>query len=186
MSGRLRSRAVLGAAAAAVTLALAGCTNPDAPSPEPLSKGGSGVQSPGEPKAPPPRQGPAPADVQSTPQQALEQYARLYANWTYKTLVYRQRELAAISTGAARLTDLQAAKQTSTDTTLAGSKVENSGEVIAVAANRASPGEWVVVTRERTSGGGEYAALPARYHVTLARLASCAGGWAVRQWLPQT
>ena len=45
---------------------------------------------------------------------------------------------------------------------------------------------WTIVTREQTSGAGEYEGLPAAYHVTLAKLAAVGGGYAVSEWLPQS
>ncbi len=62
----------------------------------------------------------------------------------------------------------------------------NRGRVVSVAADEGASGVWVIVTREQTGGSGEYEALPAGYHVTLARLARVAGGWAVSGWEPQS
>ncbi len=45
---------------------------------------------------------------------------------------------------------------------------------------------WVIVTREQTGGDTQYEGLPAAYHVTLAKLASVPGGYAVSEWLPQS
>ena len=56
----------------------------------------------------------------------------------------------------------------------------------AIAADLGTPGEWVLVTREETGGDTQYEGLGASYHVTLARLASVPGGYAVQEWLPQT
>jgi hypothetical protein len=45
------------------------------------------------------------------------------------------------------------------DGTLAHARSANSGQVLSVSADLARAGWWVVVTREHTSGGGEYAGL---------------------------
>lgn len=166
---------------AATVLALAGCSNPDAVSP-----GASGVQNQGEPVAPAPSAGEAAADVRFTPQAALAQYARLYVNWSWATLAEDQKRLAVIAVGQARLTDEQAAAQAQADATLRRSRVSNSGAVVSIAPDQAQSGTWVVVTRERTRGSGEYEALPAAMHVTLAKVRRVRGGWAVREWLPQS
>lgn len=166
-----------------VIAALSGCSNPDGGMPP---GAGSGVGNVGEPAAPAPSIGGAPVDVQRSQREAIAQYARLYVDWTSATLAGDQRLLAAMAVGAARETDRQAAAQTSRDSTLARADLSNSGEVVALAPDAERAGTWVVVTLERTSGSGEYAGLPAAYHVILARLERIGGGWAVREWLPQS
>lgn len=177
---RHSTRAIL--AAAALTLMLAGCSNPDAGGPP---GGAPSVQSAGEPAAPPPYEGAPPADVQASPQAALNLYAHLYINWTSATLSGDQARLAAISTGQARLTDLQAAAETRRDGTLARAHITNTGTVISIAPDRTAAGMWVIVTRQQTSGSGEYEGLPAAYHVTLAGLTRLPHGWAVKAWLAE-
>lgn len=150
-----------------IVLGLTGCSNPYTASPRQ-----AGAQ--------------APEQTQRTPRQAILQCANRYANWTYQTLAEDQLSLASISVGAARLAEQQAAVATHTDTTLARARIANSGEVLSVAPDLAHGGWWVVVTRERTVGGGEYEGLAPGFHVTLAQLASTDDGWAVSQWLAQS
>jgi hypothetical protein len=176
----------LAAVALAVCCALlwAGCVNPDAPQPRPATVTGS----PGEPAAPPPRSPSSEASsaAQPTPQKTLERFARLYVNWNYQNLPGVQRELAANAVGAARAAERLAAAQTARDQTLTRGRVWNHGAVVAVAPDRDTAERWVVVTREQTGGSGEYKALPAGYHVTLARVVRVTGGWAVEAWEPQS
>jgi hypothetical protein len=124
--------------------------------------------------------------VQPTPQRALRQYAARYINWTYQTLTADQRTLAAMAVGAARLSEQQTAQRSVADTTLTRGHVWNKGQVVSVSRDLAQAGTWVVVTREQTGGNSEYEGLPASYHVTLAKLASIPGGYAVSEWLPQS
>lgn len=168
-------------------VALAGCTNPDAPSAA-RSTESSSPQSPGEPAAPPPPSPSeqTPADVQATPAKALMAFAQLYVNWSYRTLSADQHTLAAISVGAARLSERQAAASSQDDTTIAAGHVWNSGQVVSIAPELTRAGSWVIVTHEQTGGNTQYAGLPAAYHVALAQLASVAGGYAVQEWLPQS
>jgi hypothetical protein len=170
-----------------IVLGLTACSDPYAArqgdgkqSPSP------GVQNAGEPPAPPQGGTQAPIDVEATPKAALLQFASRYSNWSYRTLAREQLALSSISVGAARLSERQAAASTHADSTLTRSHISNSGTVLSVSADLARAGWWIVVTREHTSGGGEYTGLAAGYHVTLARLASVPGGWAVSQWLPQS
>lgn len=168
-------------------VALAGCTNPDAPSTVRSTESNS-PQSPGEPAAPPPPSpsAQAPADVQPTPTKALVAFAELYVNWTYRTLSAGQRTLAAISVGAARLSERQAAASSQDDTTIAAGHIWNSGQVTSIAPDLTSPDAWVIVTHEQTGGNTQYEGLPAAYHVTIAQLANVPGGYAVKEWLPQS
>jgi hypothetical protein len=169
-------------------LALAGCTNPDAPSAGPHTTSTASPQNAGEPPAPAPASpaAQAPADVQPSPQQALSAFSRLYSNWTYRTLTSDQRALAAMSVGAARLAEQQAAASSTADTTIARGGIWNSGQIVSIAEDTTQPGTWVIVTSEQTGGSSEYEGLPAAYHVTLARLARVPGGFAVSEWLPQS
>lgn len=172
----------------AAALALGGCSNPDAPAGGRISGEESAVSSPGEPKAPPP---PAVSSytatgVKRTPTEALASFAALYVNWSYASLTGEQRALAAISVGPARTAELQAAARSASDTTIRAARIANRGTAVSIARGQGQPGVWVVVTHEQTSGAGDYEGLPGAYHVTLARLASVAGGYAVSEWLPQS
>jgi hypothetical protein len=127
----------------------------------------------------------SPRALAATPRQALVRYALLYVNWRAAQLPARERELAALSVGAARLTALATAAASSGAAALAASDVANSGEVIVVAPGEgAAAGQWVVVTQEQTTGRGAYAGLPPGPHVTLARVTREAGGWVVSAWAP--
>ncbi|MFZ1153968.1 MAG: hypothetical protein WAN93_03590 [Solirubrobacteraceae bacterium] len=180
------SRALVSICLLLAVLALAGCTNPDAPS---TAQGTSSAspQNAGEPPspAPPTPSAQAPADVQSTPAKALATFSELYTNWTYRTLSSNQRRLAAMALGAARLAERQAAASSRSDTTIARGHIYNSGQTISIAQDLARPSMWVIVTREQTGGDTQYEGLPASFHVTLAELARIPGGYAVSQWLPQ-
>ncbi len=146
------------------------------------------AQNLGEPPAPPPPApaSQAPASVRSTPAGAIAQFATLYMNWTWRTLAANERELAALSVGPARLSEQQAAAAAVSDSTIAQSRVYNSGQIISIAPSRTNRTQWVVVTREQTGGDSQYDGLQASYHVTLAELAQLKnGGWTVSEWLPQ-
>jgi hypothetical protein len=121
-----------------------------------------------------------------TPQAALERYGTLWCNWTAATVVARQRQLASISLGQARAQALAAAASLQADSTLAESQVANSGQVVAIAPALAgtASGDWVVVTREQTTGQGDYQGLPATLHVTYAQLTHTPAGWIVSSWTP--
>lgn len=120
-----------------------------------------------------------------SPRAALERYATLDINWTAKTVAGVQRELAALSVGQARAQALQAAASYGHDRVLQTSQVANSGSVIAMAPGQgAEAGAWVIVTREQTTGEGDYAGLPVTDHVTVAQVEHTATGWVVSTWSP--
>ena len=85
------------------TVALTGCSNPDAPSAEQSTTSSSSPQNPGEPTAPAPLTpaAQAPAGVQLTPAKALAAFSQLYTNWTYRTLSANQQTLAGMSVNPA-------------------------------------------------------------------------------------
>jgi len=122
---------------------------------------------------------------QRTPQAALELYAGLYINWSAHTVESVQRHLAAISVDQARAQALQAAASYGRDVTLSQSAVANSGHLVTVAQSLVTPGQWVLVTAERTTGQGDYAGLPPTVHVTYARVSDTSAGWVVSEWAPQ-
>lgn len=169
-------------------VALLGCSNPDAPSATTGAASTSSPQNAGELPAPPPpsSSAQAPAGVQATPAEALEAFARLYINWTYRTLTGNQRRLAAMSVGPARLAEGQAAVASRADTTIARGHIYNTGQIVSVAPELSHTGTWVLVTREQTGGSSEYQGLQAAYHVTLAKLAHVQDGYVIESWLPQS
>ena len=172
----------------AAACAAGGCTNPDAETGTPAGARAPAVANAGEPRAPAPpspaRQ--APAEVQPTAQGALGAFAQRYINWSYQTLAFTQRTLAAISLASARLAEQQAAAASGGDPTIREGHIHNSGQVVSVARDLARRGLWIVVTLEQTGGDSSYQGLPAAYHVTLARVTPVAGGFAVSEWLPQS
>ncbi len=124
--------------------------------------------------------------AQSTPQAALERYARVYLNWTTPTVVAIQHRLASISTGQARALAQQAAASAGRDTQLKQDQVANSGQVISIAAGQgAANGQWVIVTSELTTGAGDYQGLPPTLHIIYARVTNTQNGWVVSGWQPQ-
>ncbi len=172
----------------AIVLGAGGCSDPYAAKPEGAGTGASSVQNVGEPPAPAPRQDGAGGvlEPRATPELALRGFATLYSNWSYRTLARDQTVLASMSVGAARLAERQAAVSARADATLARARLGNRGVVVSVAADLARSGWWVVVTREQTTGGGEYEGLAPAMHVSLAQAVPVDGGWAVSQWLPQS
>jgi hypothetical protein len=166
----------------------AGCSNPDAQSSGQESPSSSGPKNAGEPPAPPPPASSnlASAYVQPTPERALAAFAGLYINWNYRTLSSTEQRLAAMSIGAARLAEQQAAASSASDSTIQQGHIYNSGEIVSVAEDVSQAGTWVIVTREQTGGDSNYEGLPATYHVTLARIGHVSGGYAVDEWLAQT
>jgi hypothetical protein len=120
-----------------------------------------------------------------SPLSALGRYARLYINWTASTVAANQRKLAAISVDQARAQALQAAARYAQDQTLKQSGVANSGQVVAITSSTTTPGQWVLVTSEQTTGSGDYAGLPSTLHVTYAQVIHASSGWVVSEWAPQ-
>jgi hypothetical protein len=120
-----------------------------------------------------------------TPRAVLQQYARLYVNWTAANVAAVQRELASSSDGQARAQALQAAASYTRDRTLAQSGVANSGQLIAITPNITTPGQWVLVTSEQTTGTGDYSGLPPTLHVIYAQVTWTPKGWVVSEWAPQ-
>jgi predicted small lipoprotein YifL len=130
---------------------------------------------------------PAAGGSSPTPHAAVKRYANLDINWTANTVAGVQKQLAAISIGEARAQALQAAVSYGHDSTLQASHVANTGTVIAIAPGQGvAAGWWVVVTRETTTGQGNYAGLPPTDHVTDAQVQHTRNGWVISSWSPQS
>ena len=123
--------------------------------------------------------------AQPTPQAALRRYARLYVNWTAAGVPAVQAELASLSEGQAQAQALQAAASYARDQTLARSGVANSGHLVAITPSITTPGQWVLVTSEQTTGKGDYSGLPPTLHVIYAQAIRTPNGWVVSEWAPQ-
>ena len=200
---RRHAPSILLAASAAVALAGCGLTDPytakqpskSVPSSTSTSTTKSAVATDADPT--PERSGTIPASARATqsqlapgagepsPESALERYARLYVNWSAPTVAADQRELAVISVDQARAQALQAAASYGHDQTLKQSGVANSGHAAAIASSITTPGQWVIVTSEQTTGKGDYAGLPPTLHVTYAQVTRASSGWVVSEWAPQ-
>jgi hypothetical protein len=125
------------------------------------------------------------AGVASSPKLALGRYALAYVNWRANDLNARERQLAAISVGAAKLVAEQTGAARSGAAALIANDVANSGQVVAIARGEGPDrGQWVVVTQEHTTGTGAYAGLPPGPHVTFAQVRHIKAGWAVSAWSP--
>jgi hypothetical protein len=200
---RRRAASILLAASTAVALAGCGLTDPYTAK-QPASSVTSSTPTPIAPSATttnadpvPERGGTIPAGTratqshvaigarQPTPQSVLEHYARLYVNWSARTVADDQREVAAISVDQARAQALQAAASYAHDQTLQQSGVANSGHLVAITSSITTPGQWVLVTSEQTTGKGDYAGLPPTLHVTYAQVIRASSGWVVSEWAPQ-
>lgn len=133
------------------------------------------------PRAPTPSL-PGSEALASTPQAALQRFARLYVNWRATQLPERARQLAALSVDQARG---QAHALASRATALERYQVTNAGAVTAIAPGKGQEqGRWAVITNETTSGAGPYSGLPATSHVTWATVAETPRGYAVTGWYP--
>jgi hypothetical protein len=178
------ARGLVVACVGVIAIALAGCADPDT-----LTAGSVREDTPanlGEPPAPRASSARAqrPASVSPSARGAVERFASLYATWDSRRLSAHERTLAALAVGPARLQASQAAVS-ARNGLLAKAHVWNRGEVVGVARDLDRRGWWLVITRERTGGRGEYESLPAGYHLTLALAVPVHGGWAVSQWWPQ-
>ena len=99
----------------------------------------------------------------TTPQAAIEQFAALYINWTWRTLAAHpapaRREL---SVGPARLSEQQAAAAAAADSTIAQSqRPQQRADHLHRPQPDQPPSEWVIVTREQTAGNSQYDGLQA-------------------------
>ena len=127
----------------------------------------------------------APRADSATPRGALERYANLAINWTWRNLADRERRLASISLGQARAQALATAAQAGANPALRAHQVTNAGRSVSIAPGRgAAAARWVIVTAEQTSGTGPYTGLPQTLHITYAQVTHTPSGYLVSQWHP--
>jgi hypothetical protein len=127
-----------------------------------------------------------PAPVAGGPRAVLRRFAQLSINWTSHTLANRQRQLAQLASGGARAQALQTAATYGAGSTLQRSGVANSGQITSIGPGQGpAAGQWVITTREKTTGRGDYTGLPSQRHVYQALVAYTRDGWKVSTWSPQ-
>lgn len=128
-----------------------------------------------------------PTAAAPTPVEAVQRFADRYINWNHRTLADVQQQLAGLAIGEAAATQRRAAARTPADSELRRGRVANHGQVIGIVPTRPPrTGDYVVVTRETTTGARVYDELPPAYHVTLATVVRVRGGWVVSRWEPQS
>lgn len=174
-------------------LALAGCAPlASAPAPAPARRSTHGAmaiaQATHEYPSPSVREraGGPPA---SGPVAAIRVFARSYINWNAASVSADMQALAARSVGQARSAMQLAAAQAAQDYELQRGGVTNQGTVEAIAPLADRPGQYAVVTRERTTATATsaYQGLAPAWHVAIATVSpQPGGGWAVSGWQPQS
>jgi hypothetical protein len=120
---------------------------------------------------------------------AVRSFAAAYTNWNASTVSADMLALGTRSVGQARSLVELAAAQTAQDYELKRGGVANQGIVEAVSPLPGQPGEFVVVTRERTTATATavYQGLAPAWHVALATVTEVAAGrWAVSGWQPES
>jgi len=125
----------------------------------------------------------------SAPVAAVRAFAAAYINWNAGSVAQVMASLAARSIGQARSAMALAAAQTAGDDELRNGGVANQGTVEAVAPRPGHPGQYVVVTLERTtaSASSAYQGLAAAWHVALATVSEVGPRqWVVSGWQPMS
>jgi hypothetical protein len=120
---------------------------------------------------------------------AVLAFATAYINWTADTASEHLRALSEVSVGQARSAMTLAAAEIAGDGELRRGGIANQGVVEAIAAVRGHPGEYAVVTRERTTATDStaYQGLDPVWHVALATVTGIAGGlWVLSGWQPES
>lgn len=122
------------------------------------------------------------------PTAAIWAFATVYINWQADTVSATMQSLAAQSVGQARSAMQLAAAQTARDSELKHGGIANSGMVEAISPLLGHRGQFVVVTRERTTATATtaYEGLRPAWHVALATAVELSTGrWAVSRWQPE-
>ena len=121
--------------------------------------------------------------------EALIAFADEYINWNARTVAADMRLLASQSVGQAHAAMELAAGETARDYELQRGGIANSGVVEGASPLTGPGGEWVIVTRERTTATAStaYQGLAPEWHVIVARAIELSKGhWAVSLWQPES
>jgi hypothetical protein len=119
---------------------------------------------------------------------ALVAFTNEYINWNAHTVAADMRLLASQSIGQAHAAMELAAGEVGRDYELQRGGIANSGRVEGVSPLNEPGGEWVIVTRERTTAAANsaYQGLAPAWHVIVARAVELwPGRWAVSLWQPE-
>ncbi len=119
---------------------------------------------------------------------ALVAFATEYINWNAHSVAADMRLLASQSIGQAHAAMELAAGEVGRDYELQRGGIANSGRVEGVSPLNEPGGNWVIVTRERTTAraGTSYQELAPAWHVIVAKAVELwPGRWAVSLWQPE-
>jgi len=178
---------ILGAVAAVIGAASAGCQDPYADSGrQPDVAPDTSARHTTRPGPPAPPLAPGAARRARSPRRAAWSFARLWVNWDWRGVARQQRALARIATGELAQQLRANAGSARIDATLARDRPGSRGTVAAIDL-KASGGRatGIVVTREQTYTDGRADLGGRRYRVYRIRLTRDRTGWEVSGWEPQ-
>ena len=143
--------------------------HPTTPSPTTTTSVASGTQPPSNAGGP---------DAQA----AIEQYAKLWCNWTTADLMAHERKLEAISVGGAHAQE-EAALAAPTE---GGTHITNTCKIESLAPGRGdAAGHWVLVTATTTTTETLHGLAP-QFHVIYAGVTKRGARYLVNAWTPQS
>jgi hypothetical protein len=163
----------------------AGSTVAAAPVPRPAPPPSAAV--PANRSSPRPGRQPNPY-VSNLAAAALIAFATQYINWDAHNVEADMRLLATESIGQAHSAMELTAGEVARDYELQRGGIANSGKVEGISPLDGSGGEWVVVTRERTTSTAStsYQGLAPAWHVIVAKAVRLwPGRWAISVWQPE-
>lgn len=133
-----------------------------------------------------PEERPLVSELAESPDGALREYVRYYANWTSETVAERRRTLVDISVERAQQQARREAERIAEDYELRSARTANSARLEAIIPRGGSPARqsYIVVTEERATAGGQRSAPVLRVYRAVVRRVE--GRYAVATWRPQT
>ncbi|MEN3284326.1 MAG: hypothetical protein V7607_5466 [Solirubrobacteraceae bacterium] len=124
-----------------------------------------------------------PEGGETTARRALERFARLWTNWTWKTLAAQERGLRPLASGELRGELDDAARASERNALLKDDEAEQRGDVVAVDVKPgATRREAITVVHETAIVHGHVTDHAERYRVYQATVVRGRDGWLVEQW----